>query len=110
MPRKPMQETGPDWVDIVMLMREIEHVHSVTVTITLGRGVFDGPSIVTTIAALRQPSEGNIMGEALLALGGEWPCKDHATLPACVFHGLYELDYMLARKVWQQLSLPFTAG
>lgn len=100
---------GPDWVDVAISMREIEHLHGVLLTFTLGLGVFDGPSMLGTIAALRCPSEGNIMGEPILALGVEFPCKDHKTLESCVYHGLYEIDYLLARKVWKQLSLPFTA-
>lgn len=101
---------GPDWTDVAILMRAIETLHSVLVTTTLGPGVFDGPSMYSTVAAVRVPREANVLGECVLALSAEFPCKEHRRLEDCVFAGLYQLDMALTAKLWQQLPLPFTAG
>lgn len=91
------------------MMKAIETLHSVMVTITLGAGVFDGPSTFTTIAACRVPKQASVLGEAVLALSAEWPCKEHRRLEDCIFAGLYQLDAALSKKLWEQLPLPFTA-
>jgi hypothetical protein len=108
---KPWQlsKDGPDWTDISTMMQALGQLHSVSCTITFGPGVFDGPSMFITIAAVRMPREGSVTGEAVLALSVEWPCKDHTRVEDCVFAGLYELDRALTQKLWEQLPLPFTA-
>lgn len=105
------QQSAPDWTDIFTTLRAIEQLHSVTVFVTLTAGVFDGPNGFTTVAARRVTpmGEASVLGEPVIVLSGEWPCKDHASYVACLYSALLSLDSALSRKLWKQLQLPFTA-
>lgn len=103
------QQNGPDWTDVMLTLKAVEKLHGVLVTITLGGNVFDGPGGYTCIAALRVPAEANVLGEPVVALSAEWPCSEHRDLVACVFAGLYELDSVLSKKLWEQNELGLQA-
>lgn len=104
-------KNSPDWTDIFTLMKAIEGLHSVTVFVTLTSGVFDGPSGYTTICARRTAPHGeaSVLGEPVIVSSGEWPCPNHKEYAACLYGALLDMDSMLSRKLWDQLSLPFTA-
>lgn len=108
MARKSWQElpSGPDWTDVILLMKALENLHSVLVTITIGATVHDGPGGYTCIAALHQPEEASVLGQPIVALSAEWPCREHKELVGCLFAGLYELDSMLSKKLWDQNTMP----
>lgn len=97
--------SGPDWTDVLITMKAIEDFHSVSVTLTLVPGVFSGPAGMLTIAARSVSRDASIMGSVVLAMSGEWPCKDHKELEACVYAGLLTIDATLSRKVWEQKTL-----
>jgi hypothetical protein len=101
----------PDWTDIAGLLRAIETLHCVTVMVTLTPGIFEGPSMYTTIAAFHaaKVGEASVLGEPCLVLCGEWPCPDHKDYCACLMSALYTLDSKLSSKLWEQIKLPFTA-
>lgn len=100
---------GPDWTDCLGLVKAIEALHGVLVVVSLGADSFDGPGGYITIAALRVDRDASVLGSPVAVLSGDWPCPDHADLGSCLFAGLHAMDVELARKVWQQSSLPFTA-
>jgi hypothetical protein len=104
-------KNSPDWTDVFATLRAIEQLHSVAVFITLTTAVYDGPSGFTTIAARRVTpmGEASVLGEPVIVLSGEWPCQDHTDYASCVYSALLTLDGQLSRKLWDQLSLPFTA-
>lgn len=107
MARKSWQElpSGPDWMDVYYMMQAIESLHGCMVVITLGLAALGGPGGSTTIAAIRTPKEASVLGQQVLAISGEWPCRDHKDLCACVFAGLYELDAEITKNWWEQKTL-----
>ena len=97
--------SGPDWTDVLITMKAIEEFHSVSVTFTLVPGVFAGPAGMLTIAVRSVSKDASIMGSVVLAMSGEWPCKDHQSMEACVYAGLLTIDGTLSSKVWEQKTL-----
>lgn len=98
--------SGPDWTDVFVMMKAIESLHGVLVTVTFTSTVFDGPAGIMAIAAYSQPKDASVMGQPVMAMSGEWPCKEHKDLVACLFAGLYQLDGELSKKMWVQSSMP----
>jgi len=99
------QPHGPDWTDVLITMKAIEDCHSVSVTFTLVPGVFAGPAGMLTIAARSVSKDASVLGSVVLAMSGEWPCKDHQNMEACVYAGLLTIDTALSKKVWEQKTL-----
>lgn len=89
-------------------MKALEELHSVSVVMALCPGAFNGPSGMLTISARKVGLDASVLGSYVAALSGEYPCKEHKSLEACVFAGLYHLDHELSAKVWKQLPLPGT--
>lgn len=89
------------------MVRAIEELHSVTVFITLTAAITNGPGGFTTVCARHEAKRGqaSVLGEPVIVLSGEWPCKDHKDYASCVYASLYELDSQLSAKLWHQLSL-----
>jgi len=104
----PALQSKPDWTDVIVMMRAIETLHGVVVTWCLTPGGYDGPSAFSTLAAYHVPQEASVMGQAILAMSGEFPCREHGDLASCVYSGLYQLDGALTSKLWKQSNQPFT--
>lgn len=102
-------QNRPDWTDIFCLMKAIESLHSVVVTMSMCSTVFDGPLGMITLTAFHVPKEASVLGQPILGMSGEYPCQEHRDLESCVFAALYLLDSRLTEKLWQQSQLPFTA-
>lgn len=107
--RWDVSSNGPDWTDVFALMKAIEALHGVVVTVGLSASLHDGCGGFSTIAALQVDKENSVLGSPVAALSAEFPCKLHKDLVTCVFAGLYELDAAITKKLWEQLPLPFTA-
>jgi len=105
-----VSSNGPDWTDIAATMKAVEGFHSVLITFSIGTGVYDGPALFGTVSACSMPVEGSVLGQPIMAIALEYPCKDHKDLTACVYAALLQLDFMLTEKVWDQLKLPFTGS
>jgi len=106
--RWPEPQSKPDWTDVVVMMRAIEGLHNVVITLCLTPGGFDGPAAFTTLAAYHVPEEASVLGQAILAMSGEYPCLVHEDLATCVYAGLYQMDAELSKKLWEQVQVPFT--
>ena len=103
------QSNGPDWTDIAVSMKAVGDFHNVLILLSLGPGVFAGPSLFGSLSATGIPVEGTVLGQPILGIGLEWPCKDHKDLTSCVYAAVLQMDYLLSQKIWHQLSVPFTA-
>ena len=101
-------QSKPDWTDVIVMMRALEGMHHIVITWCLTPGGYDGPSAYSTLAAYHVPQEASVMGQAILAMSGEYPCHVHEDLASCVYAGLYEMDAQLSKEVWKQMRLPFT--
>jgi hypothetical protein len=99
---------GPDWTDVLVFMKAIENLHSVSVVISIVPTVYDGPSGMLTISARQLGKDASVLGSYVAALSGEWPCREHANMTDCIFAGLYQIDHQLSVKVWKQNILPGT--
>ena len=104
----PVSQSKPDWTDIIALMKAIEKMHDVLVTLCVTPGGFVGPQGYITFSAYHVPGEASVLGQAILAMSGEFPCPVHGDLATCAFAGLYQFDEELCAKLWQQSKLPFT--
>jgi hypothetical protein len=96
---------GPDWTDVLITMKAIEDLHSVSVTFTLVPGVFAGPAGMLTIAARSVSTDASLLGSYVAAISGEWPCERHDDLAACAYAGLISLDFDLDKKLLKQKTL-----
>lgn len=101
---------GPDWTDVMITMKAIEVLHSVSLALTITPTAFDGPSGFITLSARKVTPHGeaSVLGEPIITSCGEWPCRDHKELTACVYAALLTFDYQLSSKVWEQKKLAFT--
>ena len=97
--------SGPDWTDVLISMKAIEDFHNVSVTFTLAPGLFAGPAGILTLAARHVGRDASVLGAYIAAISGEWPCREHKDLTACVYVGLLRLDNELSEKVWIQNNL-----
>lgn len=104
-----VSSNGPDWTDVSAVMRAVGDLHNVVITFCLGNGAFDGPSLYGVLSAISVPKEGTVLGQPILSIQVEYPCKDHKEITACVYAALLQMDYVLTSKVWDQSQLPFTA-
>jgi hypothetical protein len=98
--------SGPDWIDVEMLMRALEGLHSAHVAVIVspdGIGSSGGVSVVAS--ALFDVLPGSALPSGVQVEKG-WPCNTHATLAAHCFNALHELDYRIGQtykneKLWE---------
>jgi len=96
--------SGPDWIDVEMLMRAIGGLHSGHVAIIVspdGTGSSGGVDVAASMIFDVLPGSslpGNV------ATRGVWPCSTHRTLAAHAFSLLHKLDAEIG-KVYRQESL-----
>jgi len=95
---------GPDWVDVEMLMRALEGLHSGHVAVIVspdGIGATGGVDVA--VSMLFDVLPGSQLPPSVQLSKG-WPCVTHKTLAAHAFSLLHELDYAIS-KVYQNEAL-----
>jgi hypothetical protein len=98
--------SGPDWVDVEMLMRAMSALHSGQVGLTFlprGIGGTGGMSVGASIMLDVRPGSSI---EPSVSVIKNWPCASHAELPAHCFALLHELDFKVGQMyqneaLWQ---------
>ena len=96
--------TGPDWIDVEMLMRAIGGLHSGNVAVIVspdGTGSSGGVDVAASM--LFDVLPGSSL-PANVAVTKRWPCSTHKTLAAHAFALLHELDFEIS-KVYRNESL-----
>jgi hypothetical protein len=96
--------TGPDWIDLEMLMRALGGLHSGHVALIVspdGTGSSGGVDVAGSM--LFDVLPGSSL-PASVAVHKRWPCATHKTLAAHSFSLLHELDYEIS-KVYKNESL-----
>ena len=89
--------SGPDWIDVEMLMRALEGLHSAHIALIVspdGTGSSGGVRVAASAIFALLP------GSALpptIVVNKTWPCKTHSTLTGHAFCLLHELDYMIGQ-------------
>lgn len=89
--------TGPDWIDVEMLMRAIGGLHSGHVAVIIspaGTGSSGGVDVAASMIFDVLPGSSL---PATVAVSKGWPCTTHKTLAAHAFHTLHELDVEIGR-------------
>lgn len=100
---------GPDWTDVAITLKAVEDFHKCHIVLTLGGTAFSGPSLFGSVSAIPMPKRGTVLGQPIMAIPLEYPCKDHRDLVSCVYAAVLQIDHMLCTKVWEQICAPFTA-
>ena len=96
--------TGPDWIDVEMMMRSISALHSGHVAVIvspLGTGATGGVTVAASMIFDTLP--GSQLPASVVVEKG-WPCSTHKTLAAHAFALLHELDFAIS-KTYKQESL-----
>lgn len=96
--------TGPDWIDVEMLMRAIGAIHSAHVAVVVSPdGIGSSGGVDVAASALFDHLPGSAL-PADVGVTKVWPCNTHKTLAAHAFALLHELDYAIS-QVYKQESL-----
>lgn len=88
---------GPDWIDVEMMMRAMEGLHSAHVALIVspfGTGSTGGVDVAAS--AMFDVLPGSSLPASVL-VRKNWPCSSHATLAAHCFTALHELDYRIGQ-------------
>jgi hypothetical protein len=93
---------GPDLIDCEALMRAIESLHEGKVVLTVfSAGIGGGTGLQVNIThILDDLTEGDLT--AVTGVSSAWPCGQHREFWACIFEGLYKLDYAIGQSYHQQ--------
>lgn len=98
--------SGPDWVDVEMLMRAIGGLHSANVAVVVspcGTGSSGGVDVAAS--AIFEVLPGSALPESV-SVNKKWPCDTHKTLASHAFAILHELDFAISQvyqneKLWE---------
>jgi len=98
--------SGPDWIDVEMLMRAIGGLHSGHVAVIVspdGIGASGGVDVAASM--LFDVLPGSRLPENVCVVK-KWPCSTHKTLAAHAFSLLHELDFEISRvyqneRLWE---------
>jgi hypothetical protein len=89
--------SGPDWMDVEMMMRALQGVHSGHVAVIVspcGTGSTGGVDLVASMIFDVLP--GSSLPQTVQVKSG-WPCNGHATLAAHAFEALHRLDFEIGK-------------
>lgn len=89
--------TGPDWIDVEMLMRALEGLHGVHVALIVspdGTGSSGGVQVVAS--ALFDVLPDSTLPTSVNRMKA-WPCSTHKTLAAHAFALLHDLDFAISQ-------------
>jgi len=96
--------TGPDWIDVEMLMRALGGLHSGHVAIIVSPdGIGSSGGVDVAASMLFDVLPGSSL-PASVAVHGSWPCSTHTTLASHAFSLLHDLDFEVS-KVYKNESL-----
>lgn len=96
--------TGPDWIDVEMLMRAIQALHSAHVALVASpRGIGSSGGLEVTASCIFDVLPGSSIPTAT-QVSKLWPCSTHKTLAAHSFALLHELDYAIG-KIYENEAL-----
>jgi len=96
--------SGPDWTDIVTLMRAIGSLHSAHVALTISPlGDGSGGTCAVAAGCIFDVLPGSSLPGGVMC-DGSFPCKEHSTIEAHCFSLLYDLDHEIS-KVYKNEEL-----
>lgn len=100
-----VSSNGPDWMDVLTYMREVEKSHACTVYVAMQP---DGPtnahawhvSVVAVLPVLDKRGQ-----QVCVAMCGSFPCRDHKTVEALAFALVAKVDWTIGSENYVQGSL-----
>jgi hypothetical protein len=96
--------TGPDWVDVEMLLRALGALHTGHAAVIVSPdGIGSSGGVEVAASMLFDVLPGSSLPDSVV-VHRRWPCDTHKTLAAHAFSLLHELDYQIS-KVYNQESL-----
>jgi hypothetical protein len=93
---------GPDWMDVISTLKAVEGLHGVTVTIGLHSVPGYGLVSMWHLTAVQADRDASVLGNSVMDLSGEYPCKDHSRVEHCLYAGLLRLDHELTKRYRQE--------
>lgn len=85
--------SGPDWIDVEMLMRAIAAVHSAEVAVVISpAGIGPTGGVDVACSAIFDVLPGSSLPKSVQT-SSRYPCNTHKTLAAHAFDGLHRLDF-----------------
>jgi len=96
--------SGPDWIDVEMMMRAIGGLHSGHVAIIVSPdGIGSSGGVDVAASMLFDVLPGSSL-PASVTVHKSWPCSTHKTLATHAFSLLYDLDFEVS-KVYKNEAL-----
>jgi hypothetical protein len=90
--------TGPDWIDVEMLMRAIGSIHDGEIAIVISPdGIGSSGGVAVAASALFHVVPGADLPLNVL-VEKKWPCTTHKTLASHAFALLHELDREIGKS------------
>jgi hypothetical protein len=89
-------------IDCEALMRAVESLHGGHVVLTVfSAGIGGGTGLQVNLTHLEDLVPGADV-ETVVGVSSIWPCSQHRDFWACVFDGLYKLDFAIGQSYKQQ--------
>lgn len=89
--------SGPDWMDVEMLLRALEGLHGGHVALIVSPdGIGSSGGVQVVASALFDVLPGSDLPENVSRMKS-WPCSTHRTLAAHAFALLHELDFAISQ-------------
>lgn len=96
--------SGPDWIDVEMMLRSISALHSARAGVTiLPRGIGATGGLSVGVSCMFDVLPGSALDGTVQVIK-DWPCSQHATLASHCFALLHELDFEIS-KVYKNEAL-----
>jgi hypothetical protein len=87
---------GPDWIDVEVMMRALNALHSGKAGLTfLPRGIGSSGGLETGASFMFDVLPGSSIDPCTTVIKN-WPCTQHKTLAAHCFALLHELDFAIS--------------
>jgi hypothetical protein len=95
---------GPDFIDVMNVMRAIEEANgvNVSITLTLTMGSASGPMVVKYVAT---SAIHRVDGRTQVSLTRSWPNASGIDVASSLLGGLYALDVLCLQELWTQEQL-----
>lgn len=98
--------TGPDWTDISLMLRELEKLHNVWISMrVLNAGSRHSNGLRIVCSAFTNVLISNA-DTGVVLLTAEWPNPNNGSMEGSMFRLLCEMDAKLSGEMWFQTTLP----
>lgn len=97
-----VQQTGPDWQDVMTTADRIGDFHNVDLTTSLRWDAASTPAKSLIVTRATERGEAGLRGLAFVEVASEWPSASHKTLEGLVYRQMIDLDHECSQELWKQ--------